>query len=158
MNTATVEIRKYEPGDEATVVERMRLSDRREIYYLAALRPKTAVDVTLSQSVATFTATVDGRPEMLFGMCKRSQLSDVGVPWLLGTDVVDRHQFAFRRSREYFRRFERAFPVMENHALAENIITLRWLKWLGFDMSEPQPYGVFGVPFVRFGRRLEECA
>jgi hypothetical protein len=142
MSTATVEIRKYEPGDEVNVVRHMRLSDRREIYYLAALTP----------------TTVDGVPEMLFGICRRSQLSDVGVPWLLGTDVVDRHQFAFRRSREYFRRFERAFPVMENHALAENFITLRWLQWLGFDMSEPQPYGVFGVPFVRFGRRLEECA
>jgi hypothetical protein len=152
-----VEIRRAREGDGEYIADRMRKSDQREIWLLAALTPRPAVRVTLAMSIVTLTATVDGRPAMMFGMCRKSAISEIGVPWLFGTSEVDEHQYSFRRSKEYFQRFQAAFPVMENHALAENVKSLRWLKWLGFDMEEPQPYGPFGASFVRFGRGLE-CA
>lgn len=138
----------------------MREADRREVYFLAALSPERAVAMTAALSAAALTGVDgDGVPFVIFGVCRRSALSEVGVPWLLATDDVDKHNRIFaRRSREFYQRVESVFPVMENWALAENVKTLRWLKWLGFDMQEPRPYGAFGQPFVRFGKGLDRCA
>lgn len=82
-------------------------------------------------------------------------MSHVGMPWALGTEEADMQISAYaRHSRKFFEGVSHAFPVMENYALAENKKTLRWLRWMGFDMDEPAPYGCFGVPFVRFGKGL----
>lgn len=153
-----VRIVPYEPAHGEHVAADMRLSDRREIYYLATLRPLPAIRATVAMSDHATTALIDGEPVLIWGMARRTFLSDVGVPWLLGTPKADLHQYRFgRRSRDFFRDMASHYPIMENYALAENGRTLRWLKWLGFDMEEAKPYGAFRAPFVRFGRRLE-CA
>jgi hypothetical protein len=149
-----VEIRRYQDGDGQYVARHMRHADQREIWLFSCLTPAHAVPMTIANSLATWTATVDGTPAMIFGVCLKNPMSDVGVPWLLGTCEVDEHQYSFRQSRLYVRRMLDAFDVMENYALAENTKTLRWLKWLGFDMDEPRPAGPFGAAFVRFGKGL----
>lgn len=153
-----VEIAPYEAWHGDHIAANMRPSDRKEIYYLAALKPAAAIKATAAMTVFAKTALVNGEPCVIWGLARRTFLSDVGVPWLLGTPLAERYQFRFgRATRTYYEEMASHFPIMENYALAENRKTLRWLKWLGFDMDEPQPYGAFGAPFVRFGRRLE-CA
>lgn len=133
--------------------------DRKEIFLTAMLTPGAAVDFTTSISVGKWTGLVDGQVAAIFGVARRSAVSAVGVPWLLGTDLVDKVPVALiRKSRVYVERMERAFPVMENHVLAENLRSVGWLKSLGFDMQEPKPYGAFGEPFIRFGKGLDKCA
>lgn len=153
-----VQIAAYEPWHGDHIAANMRPSDRKEIYYLAALTPPAAIKATAAMSAYGKTALVNGEPCVIWGVARRTFLSDVGVPWLLGTPLAEQYQFRFgRATRVYFEEAASRFPVMENYALAENRKTIRWLKWLGFDMEEAQPYGAFNAPFVRFGRRLE-CA
>lgn len=150
-----VEIGRYRPEDGDYIASHIRASDRKEIYYLAALTPLQAIKTTAAVSEIAWTAKLDGRPILAFGVCRKTALSDIGMPWALGTDEADRQVSAYaRHSRTFFDGVSRAFPVMENYALAENKRTLRWLKWMGFDMEDPAPYGCFGVPFVRFGKGL----
>ncbi len=159
-STAThkIEIVPYHDSHGLFISRHMRKSDKEEIYYLAALAPWPAIEVTIAGAVDANTALVDGVPVVMFGVSRRTWISDVGVPWLLGTDEADNHQFKFGRdSKRYFTVMAEQFPVMENYAMASNNRTLRWLKWLGFDMEEAKPVGVFGRPFVRFGKGLE-CA
>lgn len=154
-----VDIVDYLPEHGRAVAAGMRESDRREIYYMTTLEPLSAVLLTVSHAVAVWTCMVDGEPAAIFGITRRSRLSTVGVPWLLSTDRLNRVPMAvMRRSKVYFDRMMRAFPVMENHVLAENTSTVGWLKWLGFDMEEPRPYGAFGAAFIRFGKGLDKCA
>lgn len=150
-----VEIRRYRPEDGEYIAANMRLSDRREIYYLAALPPLQALKTTAAVSVISWTAVVDDKPALAFGVCRKSAVSEIGMPWALGTDQADKQITKYaRQSRIFYDGVTQAFPALENYALAENKKTLRWLKWMGFDMDEPAPYGCFGAMFVRFGKGL----
>lgn len=148
-----VKIRRYRPEDGEYIAANIRASDRKEIYYLAALTPLRAINTTAAVSVISWTALVDGIPALSFGVCRKTTMSDIGMPWALGTDEADRHITKYaKQSRVFYDGMTQAFPVLENYALAENTKTLRWLKWMGFDMDDPAPYGCFGAMFVRFGK------
>jgi len=149
----------YEAAHGEIVAARMRTIDRKEIYYTAMLTPHAAVGFTTAISVGKWTGLVDGEVAAVFGVARRSAVSTVGVPWLLSTDLIERAPVTVaRQSRVYFDRIARAFPLMENHVLAENVVAVGWLKWLGFDMEEAKPFGAFGASFIRFGKGLDKCA
>ena len=151
-------IDRLTPEGAAHVVENIRLIDRREIYYLTTLTPEAALRYTLAFAVGNWEVRRDGVPVVIFGVNRRSSLSNVGVPWMVATDEIERAPLAiWHKSREYFERIARAFPLLENHVLAENRPSAIWLRWLGFDMQEPAPYGAFGASFIRFGRNLDQC-
>ncbi len=153
-----VRIEKYEDAHGEFIARNMRPSDKREMYYLAAFNPQSAIKATIASAVQSFTAIVDDEPVLMWGVSRRSFLSDVGVPWLLGTPTAEQYQYRFgRRTLDYFKEMTSQFEVLENYALAENKRSLRWLKWTVFDIEEPKPFGIFNVPFVRFGKGLT-CA
>lgn len=150
-----VEIVRFDLSHCDDLATNLREIDRRELYMLSRLEPMPALKLTLAMAVAAWTAIEDGHVICMFGIGRRSQLSEVGVPWLVGTDRIYPHQRRFaRQSRDYYARFERAFPKMENYVLAENTVTVRWLKWLGFDMDEPEPMGFSRAPFIRFSKGM----
>jgi len=146
------EVVEYKPEHGAYVAENLRLTDRREIYYLSLMSPWPAIKATASMAVAAWTVLHDGEPAAIFGVNRKTLTSEIGTPWLLGTDVLDRAGgIALAvQSRVYFERMAAAFPMLENWALAENRRTLQYLEWLGFAMDEPMPRGPFGASFVRF--------
>lgn len=150
-----VEIGPYQPGHGAALVANIREIDRKEVHYAFMLDPGRALAMSVASSVGCWSATVDGEVASVFGVARKSQLSRDGVPWLLGTPVMDTAPASVaRHSLVYFDRMSRAFPVLENRVWAENHLAIRWLKWLGFDMEEPKPFGVFGQPYIRFSKGL----
>ena len=151
-----IEIVDLLPEHAEFVAANIRQVDRKEIYYYGTLQPLPAIRMTTAFAVASWTALIDDVPVAIFGINRRSVLSQVGVPWLLATDGIAQAPMAVaHESKKYFERMERAFPKMENRVLAENKVTIRWLKWLGFDMEEPAPFGVFGAHYRRFGKGLD---
>lgn len=150
-----VEVVRYEPAHAPLLIAGLREIDRRELYEMTRLDAADGLDLTIAGAVACWTAMDDGAVVCAFGINRRSALSNVGVPWLVGTSLVETHARRFaRQSRDYLDRFSQVFPQMENFCLAENAATIRWLKWLGFDMDEPQPMGFSRAPFVRFSRGM----
>lgn len=155
MAEADIEIRRYRDGDGQYVAQNIREADRREIAYFAMLRPWPAIRMTIAHAEACWTGTRDGEVGCIFGINRKGVFSDIGVPWMLGTPLVDRNSSRLmRESRVYYERMERAFPKMENWVMAENRQSVRWLSWLGFDMGEPMPIGVGGKEFIRFTKGL----
>lgn len=153
---ARIEIVKYEDWHGAHVANNIRMSDRREIYYLSTLAPWAAIKSTAALRVAGWACLLDGKPVCIFGVNRKTMISDIGVPWLLGTDGLDAYGVLLAmQSRVYIDRMAECFPLLENFALAENRSTLRYLKWLGFAMDDPAPAGPFGASFVRFYRGRE---
>lgn len=149
-------VERYREEHSAALLSGLREIDRRELYMLSRLKPDDALDLTLSLAVASWSGFVGDELICVFGISRRSQLSDVGVPWLVGTDAIgDNYRPFARLSRDYYSRFSRAFPQMENYVLADNVVTVRWLKWLGFDMGEPTPHGFARAPFIRFSKGMQ---
>ncbi len=76
------------------------------------------------------------------GIGPATLIGDVGIPWLMGTDLVDAHKRAFLcESRRMVGEWQKRYPVLRNLVDARYTKALRWLTWLGFTLGPPRPYG-----------------
>ena len=74
---------------------------------------------------------------------------------MLGTDLVEKHSKAFlRRNKAYLSEMAQGFDTLENYVDARNEVSKKWLEWLGFEIGEPEPMGVLGLPFHKFEMRV----
>ena len=116
----------------------MRKADADEVRASSGRSPADAMIYSLRKSSHAWTAMIDGRPEVMFGVGDLNILAGVGAPWLLGTEAVERHYVAFLRNSVGFRdQLLRRYPVMRNFVDDRNKASKRWLTWLGAVMSDP---------------------
>jgi hypothetical protein len=91
------------------------------------------------------TVFIDDEPAAMFGII---DYGDHDVVWAVFTRAIDRHPIAFlRESRRLAEAFDRE---VVNYVDARNEKAVKWFRWLGFDVSEPEPYGPAGALFHRF--------
>lgn len=136
----------------ATIARRMRNADRDEVFAVAGLTPGAALRRSLKLSDHAWTVTVNGRPEIMFGVGTINVLTGAGAPWLLGTDAVDRHFVTFaRQSVDLCAQLSARYPVLRNVVDARNVTSIRWLGWLGFIFSDP--ISINGHDFRVFEKR-----
>jgi len=129
----------------------IREDDRREMYDYALLTPKEALVKSLAISKLCWTGLADDVPACMFGVAPASILSNTGLVWMIGTNLIDRHQMAFlRRNRNMVKIMSNSFDRLENYVAEYNTRAIAWLKWLGFQFGEPEPAGIFGKPFIKF--------
>lgn len=138
-----------------TIAKRMRKSDADEVMAASGKSPGAALVYTLRKSTKAWTALVDGRPEVMFGVVDISILAGVGAPWLLGTDAVEKHYVAFLRQSVWFRsQLLSDYSVLKNFVDVRNKASIRWLKWLGFSFHDPFEYR--GYTFRLFELRSDD--
>lgn len=103
----------------------------------------------------TATAIVDGEVAAVWGV-GGSPLSRIGRPWLLTSPAVEKVRLAFVREARYeVGKMLTMFPEMRGFVDSRYKGALRLLQTLGFDLSEPMPFGPLGAPFCRYSiRRL----
>jgi len=90
----------------------------------------------------------------MFGVGTANPFSnDMGVPWMLGSDELTERlkevRFA-RACRRYVAIISEQFDALQNYVDAGDTDTVKWLKWCGFTVDPPVPYGPDGLPFRRF--------
>lgn len=141
--------------DAIAISRRMRRADMAEVWAQAGLDPLEGIRLSMAVSKRTIVGLVNGRHACIFGIASRSLLSDCGVPWLLGTKLIERHQLGFlRRCGPMLEELAAGFGRLENYVDARNAVSIKWLGWLGFTIEAPEPYGPFGLPFRRFHKEL----
>ena len=129
----------------------LREEDARECWASAHLLPDAALMVSFTRSDKCWTALLGGKPVACFGVAPVSWLGRKGVPWMLGTDDFKKLGVkAARVSRKYVRQMLEGFDVLENWVDVRNLVSIKWLKWCGFTIEAPIPYGPEGLPFHRF--------
>lgn len=149
---ANIRIVPATDADAVAMAPRLRIADLEELWAWAHIGPLDGLLYSLRASPIAWTGFVDDEPACMFGVGAASMLSAEGSPWMLGTDAVERHAYAFlRRNRAYVDRMRRVFPVLANYVDARHLVSLRWLRWLGFEIGPAVPYGVAGLPFHPFG-------
>ena len=136
------------------IAAHMRAADVTECHALGHA-PAEALEGSLSASTMAWTGLVDDLPVAMFGVATPSLLdTSTGIPWMLGTNAVDRHaQAILRRNKAYVARMSAAFPRMENYVDARNVTSIKWLNWLGFTIEPVVPHGPYGLPFHKFHMR-----
>jgi hypothetical protein len=139
---ADIRIVPASPAHIRTIAKRMREADRIEVWASSRKTPGEALVWSLRKSTFAWTALIDGRPEVMFGVGDLNVLGGVGAPWLLGTDAVETHFVSFLRlSVEFRRQLLRRYSVLRNFVHDGNRASIRWLRWLGFTLSDPVTIG-----------------
>ena len=149
------DIRLMELSDVKHVAMNVRQADKDELWASSNSTPYDAIfNSFLVSRDTTFTGTADGVPVCIFGVRPPSLINDVAVPWMIATSDLKFHSMAFlRKSRKMVDMLSDTFPVMENYVDERNVIAVKWLQWVGFDIYHPEPHGVENMPFHRFDRR-----
>jgi hypothetical protein len=77
---------------------------------------------------------------------------ETGVPWLLGTDLLDHHMITLcKQARAIVERWHQRFPLLTNFTDKRNRRVILWLRWLGFKFIGETP--INGVAFTQFARQ-----
>jgi hypothetical protein len=148
---AKVEIREVKEGDIAVLVRNMREADKDEVNAATRMGLRNAVSSSVTMSSYAKTGLVDGALVCMWGVCPISLISKKGTPWMLGTDLIKKKQKIFlKRSKPWLEDIKKDYNYLENYVDARNTLSIKWLKWLGFKVEDPIPYGVNGEPFHKF--------
>ena len=137
------------------VAENMRKPDKREIWLSHRIEPLEALEMITKQYGPQFTGMHGDEPVAIFGILIVNDLNKTGSPWMLATDkMMSRKKDFAAISKEYMAKMAEQFNYLENYVHKENRKSVRWLKWLGFEVHKPIPYGISGAPFHKFTMRI----
>ncbi len=94
------------------------------------------------------TVFINDEPAAMFGIV---DFGDFNQVWAVFTRAIDRHPIAFLRESK---RLADTFPCeVVNFVDARNVKAVKWFRWLGFEVSEAEPFGMNGELFHRFSNR-----
>lgn len=87
---------------------------------------------------------INGLPAAIYGVKRRSVLSDEGLAWLLMTSEIDNHKvFVAKHCKKGLKQMLAKYQRVYNWVNVENEDIIRWLKWMGAKFHGPYKYGVF---------------
>ena len=154
MTSPLVSVRPATTADALYVGAHLRAADRAEVEALSGRPPVEVLLDSVTASSMAWAGCVDDEPVCLFGVAPMSLAGVVGFPWLLGTDGVLDHAAAFlRRNKAYLGQMLAEYPILRNVVDARNEVSIRWLRWLGFQFGTARPMGAANLPFIPFEMR-----
>lgn len=144
-------VARAEMSDADIVAAMVRPADSHEVHASSGWAVIEALRWGIEHGETALTGWSKEGPLCVFGVTQPSVLTNHGVPWLISTTLVERYQLSFlRNSKPYFEAMRSRFDSLSNYVDDRHTVAQRWLRWLGFAMGPPQPYGVYGLPFRRF--------
>lgn len=151
-------IRPTQPGDADAVADRLKGSDIAEIRLLFGhdANIKKKVRQSYHGSDVCWTLEYEKIPEMIFGV--QAHNKHFGWVWMVSTPVIQERfpKLFFRESKVILHSWLLKYrPVLGNYVSTENIVTIRWLKRLGFKFLRTVHLGPHKQPFYEF---LISCA
>lgn len=142
-------LRPAHPDDAVYLAPSLRDSDRQEVA-ATHVNVEHAVRFAIQFSPICDIAELNGLPAVVLG-CGERDGGAVGVPWLLATNAVRPLPGALTKlGQAYVKRFLARWPTLMNHVDARNTASIEWLRFLGFEIREPIPFGLRGEPFHPF--------
>ena len=140
----------------------LRAGDAREIEALGVTK-KEALATTLGRSIQADAYLIDGEVAALMGITLTSLIGGTAAPWLMTGRPVERHRKAFMRlTRERTQRMLAEHGTLVCNVHAEYARSIRWLRWLGFEIAPARPFGPLGAAFheatLRKGLHVGPCS
>ena len=145
----------YRPArfeDCREVAPLMRSQDADEVMASSGLRPLKALQESYRVSqVMNSVIHEDGSVVGMFGL----SVGEVyACPWLLGTDkLIETRREFIPQAKKWVEEMNDEYPLLINFVHADNTVSKRWLKSLGFEFIKlHKEYGVGRQPFYQFVR------
>lgn len=120
---------------------------------MSGRHPEEALIESIDLSCEAWAGMVDDEPIAVFGLAPLNIIVGIGSPWMLGSDLIESHSFEFLKlSRPIISHMHTTFPTLFNFVDERNVVSRRWLAWLGFFLHDPIIIGVEGRQFIPFER------
>jgi len=145
-------VRDAEIDDVFQLASNLREADIQEIWKSHHIKPRAALLGGFKESELCFTIERQEQPIAMLGvMPPQTLLGNSAIIWLLASPELEKVQRAFiKRSRYFIKGMLQRYSMLENWVDNENKKSIEWLKWCGFTLESPKPYGVEGKPFRYF--------
>lgn len=143
-----ISIRPSEIHDSEFLGPLLRPIDKTEIYCASFMYPTEALAKAYNSCEICNTAVYKGTPVAMFGV---NRVSWGGIPWLLGTQALDKVMISYAKiSREWVRVMLGEYGFLRNFVHAENDKSIRWLRdCLNFNIGKA-PTIINNHPFLMF--------
>ena len=137
------------------VAEHMRVADKKEIELATGMYRPIVLYETLRLSkwmrMAYRLENTKVYPIAFFGISQHPSEDWIGLPWMLATEEAYRYKLSVVRfAKNFMAEHTKRFGHMYNYVHSENTKAIRLLEHIGFELDDPEPYGVQGALFQRF--------
>lgn len=149
--------------DANALLERgVRAADQSECWKMTGATVDELLRESVDKSACVAAAEYNGNVIALFGVAPLLLFpllmgKYMGLVWLVGHDDFDRPGLAVplgRASQLFVDCWQREYELLGNFVDPENKTSLRWLKWLGFNIDARLPLrGPQGHTLYRFWKR-----
>ena len=121
------------------------------------LTPFDALSLSFEESEKAYTLFEPDSliPAAIVGVCPGKLGPGFGSVWMLGTDGIRKHRYAFlRRCKPFVEGLfnETGYEALYNYTYLENKLHHSWLKWLGFKFLREVELPPYQLPFYEFVR------
>src|SRR5206468_4757492 len=115
--------------------------------------PVSEVEREVKVSTETYVIYYDEEPGALWGVKQVTFMDDVAAIWSVTTPVVDQHRVAFgRETKRLLKVLLARYRVLCGVVDVNYDCSIRWLRWLGFEVTAPKDFGG-GLILCRFEMR-----
>lgn len=130
----------------------MRKQDVKEVFYSDGVTPKDALLMSKKNSKECFTVVEENDEDviLMFGVVEDD--NGDALPWLLGSDRTAKiPKFVLENSSEKITEWKGKYNRLYNFVHAENTVSLKFLKWLGFSLDKKhEEWGHNPSQFIEF--------
>lgn len=129
----------------------LRQADREELTAIGVEDFEAALKLSLDTSDHAFLVmTEDQRMICIFGISLIETEYGRGI-WFLGSELLREYRREFlTNSYAVLEQWKKQYGKLYNYVSCNNKKTIRWLKWLGANLSEPFPLGAHNEHFILF--------
>lgn len=133
----------------------LRHADREELNALGHSEFEKVIADSVASSKKSWAAFVDGRVALIAGVAVHPTDENIGIPWMLGTDLLLAHKKQFVRiTSPYLALVSEGFVCLANAVHVRNSVSIAWLKRLGFTINDAAPFGPHNQLFHIFQMRV----
>lgn len=153
-------IEPYVPQMRDEVVNlKLREADVVEVKASLNMNPKQAIEESIDNSSILWIIKYDNKIIAVFGVARLNQTT--GIPWLLGSTELHKIKFRIIKYSQlvvdnmFF--YDNDVKCLTNYVSVEHTDAIKWLKWLGFTISEDVTFlSDTTIPFKQFYKWRKE--
>lgn len=145
------ELRKVTLDDVKYFDKNARQADKDEVFLLTGRTIGEVLTDTPNLEKDGNVWVVNNKIVAIFGVTKWDKDN---IIWMLATNDFDKYTNIFKRDcRKVFKDLIINYDYLYNYVHSKHYKAIRWLKWLGANILEPEPIGLNGELFCKFEMR-----
>lgn len=142
-------IRKPTVYDVVNIIKNAREADKTEALMFLGKTIQESLENTPQLYNTSMVWELGGKLLCMYGTTPTED-DDKWVVWMLATDDFDKNRKAARiNSKRFFDDITDGKKYLFNYVHVAHKNALRWVKWLGFQVGEPEPVGINGELFCK---------